>query len=82
VIFLSPSRRMSGLCLKIRLRQLPSRSFSIHHSRITLSFIAALVTEEASLNKLQINKIKKHELFQNDLIVRIPSSDHFEQQAA
>jgi hypothetical protein len=40
VVFLSHSRRMPGFYLKIRPRLLPSKSFSIHHSLITLSFDA------------------------------------------
>jgi hypothetical protein len=35
VVFLSPSRRMLGLCLKIRPRPLPFTSFPIHNSLIT-----------------------------------------------
>jgi hypothetical protein len=32
VVFLRPSRQMSGSCVKIRKRTLPSRSFPNHHS--------------------------------------------------
>jgi hypothetical protein len=40
VVFISPSRWMLGYCLKIRLLLLPSKSFPIDLSLITLSFEA------------------------------------------
>jgi hypothetical protein len=56
--------------LKIRPRPLPSKYFLIHNSRITLfrSYIA-LATEEASLNKLQINPGDTTSLADNWVIV-------------
>jgi len=38
--FFSASRRILGQYLKIRPWQLPSKSFRVHHLRITLSFDA------------------------------------------
>jgi hypothetical protein len=39
--------------IKIKPRPLPTKSFSVHHSLITLSWtLYSLVTEKASLNKL------------------------------
>jgi hypothetical protein len=49
-------RRMSGSYLKIRTRPLPSKSFPIYQSLITLLFdtiYLVLVTEKSSLNLLQ-----------------------------
>jgi hypothetical protein len=53
VVFPSHSRRIPGQHLKIKTRQLPIKSFPIHHhSVVVLSpTVYSLVTEKASLNK-------------------------------
>jgi hypothetical protein len=40
LVFLSSSKRIPGYYVKIKPRPLPSRSFSVHHPLITLSFDA------------------------------------------
>jgi hypothetical protein len=68
VVFLSPSRQMPEGHLKIRLRPLPSKSFSIPHSLISFSFDSIIwAIEKASLNKLQINKTNNFVLMNKPL---------------
>jgi hypothetical protein len=54
VVFVSPSRRMPEQYLKIRPRSLPSKSFPFHASPLHRRYIV-LISENASLNKLEIN---------------------------
>jgi hypothetical protein len=69
-VFFSPSRKVPGYYLQIRLQPLPSTYFSIHHSS-SLSFDAkkSSVAHKASLNKLQINKIRRAWLLVNHCIL-------------
>jgi hypothetical protein len=64
----------AGIVPDIRPPPLPSKSFPIHHSLITISFDAIIFfAEKASLNKIQRKLINKHEVLAVTVLQKMPS---------